>query len=91
MESKYKKLNAVLILHEHNCECRKPKPKFLNEIINKYNIEPKSSWFVGDKTSDMQCGINANVANTIFIGDKSNKIATYSFNKFNLENMQSIL
>ncbi len=40
---------------------RKPSPKFLLEMINRDNIDPKASYMVGDRWSDWQCGINAGV------------------------------
>ncbi len=42
-----------------NCLCRKPKPTMLNELINKYKIDPKKSYMGGDKLTDAECGKNA--------------------------------
>jgi D-glycero-D-manno-heptose 1,7-bisphosphate phosphatase len=45
---------------EHdNCECRKPKPKLLQDAASKYDIDLASSWMIGDRLTDMQTGINA--------------------------------
>ena len=58
---------------EDQCECRKPKTKFIDEIIDEYNIDIKDSWMVGDHPSDIQFGINAG-CKTVFLttghGDK---------------------
>lgn len=51
-----------------NCDCRKPKPKILIDLIEKYNIDKKSSYMIGDRESDYMCGINAGV-NAIHIKD----------------------
>ena len=60
-------------LKEDNCECRKPKTKFISEIINEFNIDISRSWMIGDHPSDIQFGINAG-CRTIFLttghGDK---------------------
>jgi D-glycero-D-manno-heptose 1,7-bisphosphate phosphatase len=60
-------------LREDNCECRKPKTKFIDEIIKEFNIDIKKSWMIGDHPSDIQFGLNAD-CKTIFLttghGDK---------------------
>jgi len=60
-------------LREDNCECRKPKIKFVEEIINEFNVDINNSWMIGDHPSDIQFGINAG-CRTIFLtteyGDK---------------------
>ncbi len=60
-------------LREDNCECRKPKIKFIEEIINEFNVDINNSWMIGDHPSDIQFGINAG-CKTIFLitghGDK---------------------
>ncbi len=35
------------------CNCRKPKSKFFKIAIKKYDINPKKSFMVGDRKSDM--------------------------------------
>jgi D-glycero-D-manno-heptose 1,7-bisphosphate phosphatase len=60
-------------LKEENCECRKPKTKFIDELSKGFNIDIKDSWMIGDHPSDIQFGINAG-CRTIFLttghGDK---------------------
>ena len=60
-------------LREENCECRKPKTKFIDEIIKEFNVDINKSWMMGDHPSDVQFGINAS-CRTIFLttghGDK---------------------
>jgi D,D-heptose 1,7-bisphosphate phosphatase len=46
-------------LPEENCECRKPKTKFVNLCVDEYNIDLKSSWVIGDHLSDVLLGVNA--------------------------------
>ena len=41
---------------EQNCECRKPKPGMILAARDKYNINLKESYVVGDKISDLQAG-----------------------------------
>jgi len=40
-------------LPEDNCSCRKPEPGMLHDARNKYGIDLKKSYVVGDKDADM--------------------------------------
>jgi len=44
---------------EDNCDCRKPKPKFLLEAAREYGLDLSRCFMVGDRPSDIQCGHNA--------------------------------
>ena len=44
---------------EDNCDCRKPKPKFLLEAAREYGLDLSRCFMVGDRPSDIQCGRNA--------------------------------
>jgi len=37
-----------------DCDCRKPKPGLLLQGIEKYNIDPAKSYFIGDRERDME-------------------------------------
>lgn len=41
------------------CQCRKPKPYFLLEAARRYDINLKNSWMIGDRDSDIDCGVSA--------------------------------
>ena len=41
------------------CTCRKPKPGLLYKAKRRLGIDFRSSWFVGDKDSDIACGRKA--------------------------------
>ena len=53
-------------LKEDKCDCRKPKTKYINEIINEFNVDIKESWMVGDHPSDIGFGINGE-CRTVFL------------------------
>lgn len=42
-----------------DCNCRKPKTGMIDQCVEKYNIDVKASWMVGDTTVDIQTGIAA--------------------------------
>jgi len=60
-------------IKEENCECRKPKIKYIKDIVDGWNIDTEESWMIGDHPSDIQFGINGG-CRTIFLttghGDK---------------------
>lgn len=39
-----------------DCDCRKPKPGMLLKAAEKYNIDLKSSWMIGDGDNDIEAG-----------------------------------
>ena len=39
---------------DENCDCRKPKPGMILKAYKEFKIDLKSSWFLGDKNSDIQ-------------------------------------
>ena len=44
---------------EDNCDCRKPKPKFLLEAAREFGLDLPHCYMVGDRLTDVQVGINA--------------------------------
>ena len=44
-----------------NCQCRKPSPKLINNLIEKYSIDSSQSFMVGDKDIDVEAGNKAGV------------------------------
>ena len=48
------------------CSCRKPQTEMIDIMIEKYNIDRKKSYIIGDTTIDVQTGINAGL-NTVLV------------------------
>ena len=46
-------------LYEENCDCRKPKTKFIDMIVDEFKINMNESWIIGDHPSDIELGVNA--------------------------------
>jgi len=70
---------------ESNCDCRKPKPGMFIAAKNKYNINMKESWMVGDSERDITAASLAGIKNTILVRsghqtDKENSQAKYKLN-----------
>lgn len=62
---------------DENCECRKPHPKMILDLISKYKIDPEKSYMIGDKLIDAQCGVNAGVKGIVIRQEQSDKTHPY--------------
>lgn len=60
-------------LPNDNCNCRKPKTGMIEQASTKYSIDFEKSWMIGDKVSDMQLAINANIKNAVFVKNSEEK------------------
>lgn len=45
---------------------RKPDSEGVDYLINKYNLDKKNTFYVGDRTLDIECGINAGIKTIFF-------------------------
>ncbi|WP_121249183.1 HAD family hydrolase [Mucilaginibacter phyllosphaerae] len=52
------------------CDCRKPKPGLLLQGIEKYNIDPSKSYFIGDRERDVEAGTAAGVKGILINSDQ---------------------
>jgi UDP-glucose 4-epimerase len=52
---------------EEGCDCRKPKPNLILELASRYGIDLKNSLMIGDKISDIDCGLNAELGENVFL------------------------
>ncbi|QHS57618.1 HAD family hydrolase [Mucilaginibacter sp. 14171R-50] len=53
-----------------DCDCRKPKPGLLLQGIEKYNIDPSRSYFIGDRERDVEAGVAAGVKGILINSDQ---------------------
>jgi D-glycero-D-manno-heptose 1,7-bisphosphate phosphatase len=53
-----------------DCDCRKPKPGLLLQGIEKYNIDPAQSYFIGDRERDVEAGTAAGVKGILIDSDQ---------------------
>ncbi|RCW51918.1 D-glycero-alpha-D-manno-heptose-1,7-bisphosphate 7-phosphatase [Paenibacillus prosopidis] len=66
---KLREIKACIHKPRQGCDCRKPKPGMLLELIERYDIDRSASFMVGDRDVDIGAGHAAGVK-TIFIGEK---------------------
>ncbi|MDQ0351964.1 D-glycero-D-manno-heptose 1,7-bisphosphate phosphatase [Alkalibacillus filiformis] len=73
-----KEVKACTHKPHEDCECRKPKPGMLNTLIEKYHIDRKQSYMIGDREVDIEAGYAAQVT-SLMVANESNQ-AKFSFN-----------
>ena len=59
--------DAPLAQYRRACECRKPEPGMLLKAIRALEIDPASSFLVGDKLSDVQAGRAAGIGRCFLV------------------------
>ena len=60
------------------CECRKPMPGLLFRAAEKFNIDLKQSWMIGDSENDVKAGIAAGCKSVLVGEQKLEGIETYA-------------
>ncbi|MFH2020853.1 MAG: D-glycero-beta-D-manno-heptose 1,7-bisphosphate 7-phosphatase [archaeon] len=60
-------------LPEKNCRCRKPGTLNIEKAIEKFDIDVKKSYFIGDKTSDILAGKNSGLKTILVKTGKAGK------------------
>lgn len=61
-----------------DCNCRKPRIGMITRAAEEYNVDTSQSWFIGDRSIDVQTGINAGLRTILVrtgIGGKDGKSA----------------
>jgi len=51
--------DGVVPEYSLKCDCRKPGSQFLEKAKYKYNLDLKKAWFIGDRDTDIFCGLKA--------------------------------
>jgi D-glycero-D-manno-heptose 1,7-bisphosphate phosphatase len=72
------------------CDCRKPKPGMLLIAKDKYSIDMKNSWMIGDKENDIKAANNAGIMNTILVKSGHKVDGLNSNAKFVLDSIKNI-
>ncbi len=58
---------------------RKPSPKFLLEMLEKHDLDPDSSWMVGDKLCDVEAGVRAGIRSAYVLSGKDLDVKPQKF------------
>ena len=78
-------------LPELNCSCRKPKPGMLIKAKDKFNIDMKNSWMIGDKEADIKAANAAGIKNTILVKSGHKVDEKKSKAKFLLDSIKEVV
>ena len=60
------------------CDCRKPNTGMIKRAVEEYNVDIKSSWFIGDTTTDIQTGIDAGMRTILVRTGKGGRDGKFS-------------
>jgi D-glycero-D-manno-heptose 1,7-bisphosphate phosphatase len=52
---------GIVPSHSGPCDCRKPSPFFLRKAAADFGVSLEESWMVGDRATDIECGMAAGV------------------------------
>ena len=74
------------------CSCRKPSTEMVEKAVEEFNIDLSKSFFIGDSTTDIECGMNAGIKTilvktgygreTLYMLQKENKIPNFVADNF---------
>ena len=72
-----------------NCHCRKPSGQMIKDLMEKYHINAKQSFMIGDKLIDAESGENAQIQG-ILVRHKPSQENHFPFFKTLLEFAQTL-
>jgi len=49
------------------CSCRKPSPEMILRAAERFGVDVGSSLMLGDRMSDLECGVNAGCASSVLV------------------------
>jgi D-glycero-D-manno-heptose 1,7-bisphosphate phosphatase len=77
--------------YSFECECRKPKPFFIQMAAKRYFIDLSNSWMIGDRDSDIECGKAAGIKTIMIENPQSSKYRGSSKPDFTAANLKDAL
>jgi D-glycero-beta-D-manno-heptose 1-phosphate adenylyltransferase len=69
---------------DSQCDCRKPKPGLVQQIIAEQGINPAKTFIAGDRARDLECAIPFNIRGILVGGDETARPANMVFHAANL-------
>ena len=75
---------------ETNCSCRKPKPGMFFKAKEKYNIDMKKSWIIGDSIRDIESATKAGVSNSVLLDVEDRQIEVKFHNTYRINSLEQI-
>jgi D-glycero-D-manno-heptose 1,7-bisphosphate phosphatase len=84
----YHHSNGIVKEYSFDCDCRKPKTYFVEKSVLDFNIDKTSSWFIGDRDSDIICGSNSGLKTILVLNNESESYTGNSKPDFTVRNLQ---
>ncbi|MBQ7669662.1 MAG: HAD-IA family hydrolase [Clostridia bacterium] len=50
---------------------RKPDPAAINYLVEKYDLDPQDTYYVGDRAIDVECAVNAGIGSILYLPEDS--------------------
>ena len=69
------------------CNCRKPNNLFVLSAIKKFSVDKLESWFIGDRDSDIICGMNSGLKTILVLNPESKSYIGHSEPDFSVKNL----
>ncbi len=69
---------------DDGCDCRKPKPGLVQQIIDEYAIDPARTFIAGDRARDLECAIPFDIRGILVGPDETVKPPNMVFHAENL-------
>jgi len=60
--------DALLVEYQIECECRKPKPGMIKDILSSWPVEISKSVLVGDKSTDLEAAKEGGIRGLLYAG-----------------------
>jgi D-glycero-D-manno-heptose 1,7-bisphosphate phosphatase len=61
-------INGAVAEYAIDCDCRKPKPRLVNQLLEKSQVGPENVVVIGDRESDVLAGQGAGVKSFLYDG-----------------------
>ncbi|AHF97486.1 D,D-heptose 1,7-bisphosphate phosphatase [Desulfurella acetivorans A63] len=77
-------------LPEDNCVCRKPKTALIDQAIADFNIKKEGSYVIGDKETDIELGLNADIEPILVLTGEGKKYKSTTKASYIFKNLYEV-
>ena len=86
-------IDGVVAGYAIDCDCRKPKPGLINQLLERFQVSPESAVMIGDRESDILAGQAAGVESFLYDGgdlfEFTNKAISANFGLGNVDSAET--
>lgn len=59
--------NGIVEYYSKEADCRKPNTGMVKKAVKKFNIDPEKSFIIGDKLTDIECGLRMGMKTVLLL------------------------